>query len=428
MEVNWQFLRDLIKARVGSKGDPGPVLRRLCVAPLAFTSPVPGTKEGETYRWPDVPKRLWAYRFGTSFLPIPLPDFKTMGWSLLKLRLPDGKPPAPGNHAKVFMVDGKAYVVGSDNLYPHDLAEFSYLVEGPAVDEFKTSYWNEVWRYSGKLCVSDCCAAHEVLLFEDQNFGGKSQRLRLGYNAGPLAVGNDVVSSVKVSNGFKVTLYENVPGNGRAKVLTGDVTALPDFDNITSNVVVEPTMIDDETRILEVDFYLLANPDLASLFTGNSAGAIKHWLQYGISEGRTSATMFDVQYYLNQYPDLKKLMGTNFLAAAEHWLQFGIREGRRSADYFDVKYYVETNPDLKALFGTNYPAAINHWRKYGIVEGRRTSADFDVAYYVKANADVKALFGTDYRRAIAHWVRFGRNERRVAVGPSVSGPAPIKVT
>lgn len=81
--------------------------------------------------------------------------------------------------------------------------------------------------------------SHSVTLFQHNNYGGRSQVLELGYNAGYLAVGNDVVSSVKVPEGYKVTLYEHAPGNGRVKVLTADTASLPDFNDITSNVLVE---------------------------------------------------------------------------------------------------------------------------------------------------------------------------------------------
>ena len=50
---------------------------------------------------------------------------------------------APGNHAKIMIVDDELYVVGSDNLYPGFLSEFNYLIEGEdAVRELIESYWN----------------------------------------------------------------------------------------------------------------------------------------------------------------------------------------------------------------------------------------------------------------------------------------------
>jgi hypothetical protein len=79
-------------------------------------------------------------------------------------------------------------------------------------------------------------------IFEHINFGGKSQALVEGLNVGPLAVGNDVTSSVKVSKCWKVTLYGAGPGQkGPELVLTADNADLSknNFNDITSNVLVE---------------------------------------------------------------------------------------------------------------------------------------------------------------------------------------------
>ena len=84
--------------------------------------------------------------------------------------------------------------------------------------------------------------AAPATIFEAINFGGKSQALVEGMNVGPLALGNDVASSVKVSQCFKVTLYGAGPGqNGPELVLRADDASLIDdnFNDILSNVLVE---------------------------------------------------------------------------------------------------------------------------------------------------------------------------------------------
>jgi hypothetical protein len=81
-------------------------------------------------------------------------------------------------------------------------------------------------------------------IFEAINFGANSQALVEGMNAGPLALGNDVASSVKVSKCFKVTLYGAGPGqNGPELVLTADDASLMDdnFNDILSRVPGAPS-------------------------------------------------------------------------------------------------------------------------------------------------------------------------------------------
>jgi phosphatidylserine/phosphatidylglycerophosphate/cardiolipin synthase-like enzyme len=58
------------------------------------------------------------------------------------------------NHAKFWMVDERAFHVGSDNLYPHNLQEFGYLVESAELArEVLASYWEPLWRYSSRASV-----------------------------------------------------------------------------------------------------------------------------------------------------------------------------------------------------------------------------------------------------------------------------------
>jgi hypothetical protein len=85
-------------------------------------------------------------------------------------------------------------------------------------------------------------SAAPATIFEHIGFGGGSQDMIVGMNVGPLALGNDVASSVKVSKCFKVTLYGAGPGqNGPELVLTADDENLmdDDFNDILSNVLVE---------------------------------------------------------------------------------------------------------------------------------------------------------------------------------------------
>jgi hypothetical protein len=65
----------------------------------------------------------------------------------------------PGNHAKVMFVsdvndadDTAVVMIGSDNMYPSPLAEFSFIIEGAeAIKQFREQYWNKLWKYSEPL-------------------------------------------------------------------------------------------------------------------------------------------------------------------------------------------------------------------------------------------------------------------------------------
>lgn len=79
---------------------------------------------------------------------------------------PGGVPIA--NHAKLWMVDGRTFYVGSDNMYPVNLQEFGYIVDDPkAAQELTDAYWAPLWQWSSKAAVSgpgvENCIFREVI-------------------------------------------------------------------------------------------------------------------------------------------------------------------------------------------------------------------------------------------------------------------------
>jgi alpha-tubulin suppressor-like RCC1 family protein len=63
------------------------------------------------------------------------------------------------------------------------------------------------------------------------------------------------------------------------------------------------------------------------------------------------------------------------MAAEAHWLNYGISEGRTASKTFSAPRYLAFNPDIGQVFGaTNYQAAIQHYINNGRSEGRGTVA------------------------------------------------------
>jgi phosphatidylserine/phosphatidylglycerophosphate/cardiolipin synthase-like enzyme len=60
-----------------------------------------------------------------------------------------------GNHAKLWIVDDRAFYIGSHNLYPVDLQEYGYIVESrPETERLLHDYWDKLWRYSSRAAIS----------------------------------------------------------------------------------------------------------------------------------------------------------------------------------------------------------------------------------------------------------------------------------
>ena len=55
----------------------------------------------------------------------------------------------------------------------------------------------------------------------------------------------------------------------------------------------------------------------------------------------------------------------------EHYLNDGVTEGRTHSVSFLIDDYLSLNGDLEVAFGSDKKAALEHWFNYGINEGRQ---------------------------------------------------------
>ena len=137
-------------------------LKRIRVAPFYFTDQVPADRnvEGSTYKWPELPSEGKTASLKQPPLSARPPRNGVIGSAAMSVinasgYIYDKVPSAPGNHAKVMIIDDEAYVIGSDNLYPGSLSEFNYLVEGrDAVNALIDTYWKPLWQYSSPHGIS----------------------------------------------------------------------------------------------------------------------------------------------------------------------------------------------------------------------------------------------------------------------------------
>lgn len=209
--------------------DPGgkrkEALKRLEIAPLYYTDKVPADKtiEGDTYKWPNLSAEGYTATLKQPPLSEKPPKKGEIGSAARAVinasgYIYDKVPSAPGNHAKIMIVDDEAYVIGSDNLYPGFLSEFDYLVEGKdAVGELLASYWEPLWRYSGPHRINAQASGGYLRSSAEVGGGGtpfsdtppEGQRLtRLLVRSG------DVVDAIQASYGGKVMPLHGGSGGG----------------------------------------------------------------------------------------------------------------------------------------------------------------------------------------------------------------------
>jgi Domain of unknown function (DUF4476)/Beta/Gamma crystallin len=85
--------------------------------------------------------------------------------------------------------------------------------------------------------------ASPMAIFYEGNFSGLSKKLGPGrYTAAMLGMGDNAISSVKVPEGLRVTLFDQPKFNGKSLVLKGEdasASYLDDFNNRISSIVIE---------------------------------------------------------------------------------------------------------------------------------------------------------------------------------------------
>ncbi len=95
----------------------------------------------------------------------------------------------------------------------------------------------------------------------------------------------------------------------------------------------------------------------------------------------TMKDMFDERYYADKYPDLKEEFGYEREALWQHFVQCGLSEGRSMNGFIDLVKYRDTYPDLNEEFGDDWDAYLNHYLTCGSKEGRRAGGGFDALDY-----------------------------------------------
>jgi len=82
--------------------------------------------------------------------------------------------------------------------------------------------------------------------------------------------------------------------------------------------------------------------------------------------------IFDAEYYANRYPDVAEAFGNNKELLLKHFMEYGLKEGRAGSALFDVTVYKMANKDLAEAFGDDILSYVKHFLKYGNDENRLT--------------------------------------------------------
>lgn len=188
------------------------------------------------------------------------------------------------------------------------------------------------------------------------------------------------------------------------------------------------------SAVYDYDYYISHNKDVAAAYGGDTYKTLRHFVLFGMKEGRQGNEEFDVTSYRYKYADLRKSYRMNLEKYYMHYIKNGKKENRQATgvtklqnattvyngvDYsavYDYDYYMSKYPEVKKVYGYDDLAALKYFVTSGMLEGQQASENFDVYSYRNRYADLRKTFGTDLTKYYMHYINFGKKEGRKATG------------
>lgn len=205
----------------------------------------------------------------------------------------------------------------------------------------------------------------------------------------------------------------------------------------------------DYKDVYDYEYYINRYSDIAAVYSGDYAGALRHFVTYGMNEGRQAIGTFNVNVYKALYTrnsdssknDLR-VFGDNLKLYYMHYIEYGKAEGRQGTsesdnegsdrdqdfnlgdkfstvygmiDYapvYDYEYYIAKYSDVRKAYGGNPDKVLQHFIRHGMDEGRRGNEEFNVYGYKNRYSDLRAAYGDDLKKYYLHYINHGQEEGR----------------
>ena len=94
----------------------------------------------------------------------------------------------------------------------------------------------------------------------------------------------------------------------------------------------------DYAPVYQFSYYIRKYPDIRKAYGYDRAKVLRHFVKYGMKEGRQASASFQVQYYRRRYADLRKAYGSQLMKYYLHYIRHGIKEGRFPTSVAEQKW------------------------------------------------------------------------------------------
>ncbi len=182
----------------------------------------------------------------------------------------------------------------------------------------------------------------------------------------------------------------------------------------------------DYSKVYDYSYYINHNPDIYAVLGDDPKVVLKHFVEFGMSEGRQAIDSFNVHIYRERYFDLNNAFGDDMKAYYIHYIDSGYAEGRDASensssihdgiDYslvYDYDYYVANNQDVANVYGNNRLKVLEHFVSWGMTEGRQAKETFNVRKYMNRYFDLPQIYGNDLKSYYYHYINYGNAEGRI---------------
>ncbi|MGN0437423.1 MAG: glycoside hydrolase family 5 protein [Lachnospiraceae bacterium] len=203
-------------------------------------------------------------------------------------------------------------------------------------------------------------------------------------------------------------------------------TVRPMYDQEMANY--NPNMYNgvDYSAVYDYTYYCNKYPALKEKFGSDKKAVLRHFVLYGMKEGRQAIASFNVKSYANKYYGLRKLYKNDLPKYYLHYIKFGKAEGRVATgvtimqggptvyngkdykDVFRVGFYAYKYPKLKELYGFDDAKYLAHFVKIGMAKGFQGSTEFNVNIYRKRYPRLVQKYGSDLPKYYLHYINYGK--------------------
>lgn len=278
----------------------------------------------------------------------------------------------------------------------------------------------------GDSLINDCMldgidysAVYNRIYFQEHNkdvsdaFEGDAYKMlhffvTVGMAEGRRASENFDVSVYQLCNGDLIEAFGDNLGDYYRHYMT-----YGQWENRTSEGVVYDSK--NYESIFDFQYYYDHNEDVAAYFGMNKESLLKHFVEYGMDEGRQASLNFNLEMYKENNNDVVAAYGINNRLYYLHYLKYGedeqriatlstVYKGKDYADVYNKNYYLNKYGDLQQAIGDNERKLIKHFVEYGMQEGREACKDFNVHIYKAQYSDLRLAYGNDFIRYYYHYI------------------------